>query len=499
LTSHRTIQKRKLLSICIICLTLFQVSFLSFSQQEADSLKSLLNSTKSDTLRLYVLNDLAKHHSQRGEYDKAHEYASEIISLSGKLLSSTHNSIEIETIKKNMGNAYNQIGYVFESKGNYPEALKNYFSSLEIRMLLNNKKNIAGSLGNIGNVYFAMGNYAEALKHYLKSLKIREEIGDKRGIANMSGNIGNLYYMQGNYEDAIKNHHSALKIREEIGDKQGLAYSYAGIGAVYATQKKFKEAIENHNEAIRISADLSDKRTLADEYNNLGVIYNHREEFDLALEKYKSSLELRNEMGDTAGIASSFINIGDIYIKMKNLSVAHEYLRKGLDLSLKTGNKDLIRSGYHSFTQLDSAKGDFRNAISNFKKYLLYRDSLNNEESTRKIVKAQMIYEFEKKEQVSKAEQEKKDMIMGQEKRKQKTTLTFIICGLLLVFLFTIFIYRSYLQKRKANIEITKQKELIEEKQKEIMDSIHYARRIQRSLLPTEKYIQKKIQQLKKS
>ncbi len=64
------------------------------------------------------------------------------------------------------------------------------------------------------------------------------------------------------------------------------------------------------------------------------------------------------------------------------------------------------------------------------------------------------------------------------------------VCGiLLLVLAFALFAYRSYLQKQKANIEITKQKHVIEEKQKEILDSIYYARRIQRSLLPNEKYI----------
>ena len=62
----------------------------------------------------------------------------------------------------------------------------------------------------------------------------------------------------------------------------------------------------------------------------------------------------------------------------------------------------------------------------------------------------------------------------------------------------TFFIFRSYQQKKKANELITKQrdevelqKQLIEEKQKEILDSIHYAKRIQLSLLPTEKYIDK--------
>lgn len=64
------------------------------------------------------------------------------------------------------------------------------------------------------------------------------------------------------------------------------------------------------------------------------------------------------------------------------------------------------------------------------------------------------------------------------------------VCGILLLVLsFAVFAYRNFLQKKKANIEITIQKEIIETKQKEILDSIHYAKRIQSALITSEKYI----------
>lgn len=45
--------------------------------------------------------------------------------------------------------------------------------------------------------------------------------------------------------------------------------------------------------------------------------------------------------------------------------------------------------------------------------------------------------------------------------------------------------------------KISAQKRVIEEKQKEILDSIHYAKRIQRSLLPSESYLERKINRKK--
>jgi flagellar biosynthesis/type III secretory pathway M-ring protein FliF/YscJ len=109
-----------------------------------------------------------------------------------------------------------------------------------------------------------------------------------------------------------------------------------------------------------------------------------------------------------------------------------------------------------------------------------------------------MQYEFDKKENATKAEQDKKDVIAKQEKQKQTLILYSVSSGLLLVIIFLIFIFRSYREKKQANIEIIKQKEIIETKQKEILDSIYYARRIQRSLLPSEKYLDRKLNQMKK-
>jgi hypothetical protein len=50
---------------------------------------------------------------------------------------------------------------------------------------------------------------------------------------------------------------------------------------------------------------------------------------------------------------------------------------------------------------------------------------------------------------------------------------------------------------QKARETITEQKRIIEEKQAEIVDSIHYARRIQGSVITSEKYIEKILKRLK--
>ena len=72
----------------------------------------------------------------------------------------------------------------------------------------------------------------------------------------------------------------------------------------------------------------------------------------------------------------------------------------------------------------------------------------------------------------------------------------FLVTGLIIVI--ALIALKLLHTNRKTNKILKAQKEIIEEKNKDITDSIYYARRIQRSLLPPEKYIQKSLDRLKK-
>ena len=67
-----------------------------------------------------------------------------------------------------------------------------------------------------------------------------------------------------------------------------------------------------------------------------------------------------------------------------------------------------------------------------------------------------------------------------------------------MVFFFTMFVLRTLSLTRKQKAIIEKQKELVEEKNNEILASIRYAKRIQDALMTSQKYIERNINRLKK-
>ena len=91
-------------------------------------------------------------------------------------------------------------------------------------------------------------------------------------------------------------------------------------------------------------------------------------------------------------------------------------------------------------------------------------DSLSNSEMRKLTVKKQLTYEFDKKQDAQKLEQAKKDAITSKELQRQKIMRNSFIVGFAFVLLLALIILKSYRQKRKATIEIIKQKRIIEEK-----------------------------------
>ncbi|MBA3970603.1 MAG: SpoIIE family protein phosphatase [Bacteroidetes bacterium] len=123
------------------------------------------------------------------------------------------------------------------------------------------------------------------------------------------------------------------------------------------------------------------------------------------------------------------------------------------------------------------------------------KDSINNETTRKSAVKKQLQYEYEKKtaaDSVLNMEKAKLEEVKyEQEISKQKMYTYSGIFGFALMLLVAGVSFNAYRQKQKANTVIALQKNIVEEKQKEILDSITYAQRIQSAILAKEGDIKK--------
>jgi tetratricopeptide (TPR) repeat protein len=428
--------------------------------------------------------------------------------------------------QQGIADCYNNIGIIHHAQGRYAEALESYQKALAIRERIGNQEGIATCHHNIGNIHYAQGRYAEALEAYQKALTIQERIGDQQGIAHCYNNIGAIHHAQGRYAEALESYQKALSIRERIGDQQGIATSYNNIGLIHADQGQYAEALESYQKALTIRERIGDQRGVAILYNNIGNIHRAQGRYAEALESYQKALTIRERIGDQQGVAILCNNIGIIHRVQGRYTKALEAFQKALAIAQPLGLQDYLDDIYLHLAQTDSALAAsglthlWKSAYLHHRLYAAYKDSVRNEESIRKQAQLESQYEYEKKTALLKAEQEKERALATAQLRQRETqrNLSLLALGIALIGLVTFAIlYRKIRQQRdliqkqsdeiqqknlaleqynaelkstnqaleESNRIIQQQAETLSQKNEEILDSIRYAERIQRAILPS--------------
>jgi tetratricopeptide (TPR) repeat protein len=145
---------------------------------------------------------------------------------------------------KGVSYSLHQIGMIYQDKGDYDAALKQYEKAKEISEKIGDIKGVSSSLHQIGRIYQERGDYDAALKQYRKSMEIKEKIGDIKGVSSSLHNIGAIYQDKGDYDAALKQYRKSMEIKEKIGDIAGAALSMAQIGTLYFKQNQFESALK---------------------------------------------------------------------------------------------------------------------------------------------------------------------------------------------------------------------------------------------------------------
>jgi serine phosphatase RsbU (regulator of sigma subunit) len=479
--------KNKLVLFSFVCLILTGQHV--FGQKGGiDSLLNVLKTAKEDTEKVKTQLNLSRKYRVKGDLDASKKTAEDALVLARKL-----------DYKKGEANAYNFIGIVYWGQANYSDALKNYSLSLDISKAGGDKKAAGNVYNNIALIYFNMGNYPEALKNHFASLKLREETSDKAGIAASYNNLANVYWNQGDTANALKNHFAAFKIRKEMNDSIGMAGSSINIGNMYDLMNQDSLALKYLYGGLELLAGKDHPQDVASAWDNIGTIYKEHGQFEEAQKSHLTSLAIRNSINDQDGIAASSLNLAALYIAWGKIAQVKPYLEKAYEISSVNGDKVNLKEYYLAYHELDSMTGNFSQALLHFKMFVLYRDSIINEKNTAESVQARMQYDYNKQNQADSiltVEKEAKEKLIQDQKLAEQQTYTYGgIIGFVLMLIVAGVSFRAYKQKRRANDLISEQKAMVEEKQKEILDSIHYAERIQRALLASKELLNQNLKE----
>jgi serine phosphatase RsbU (regulator of sigma subunit) len=436
-----------------VCLFFIFISVNCLAWNPVDSLRNLINSGRSDSLKIAVFVKYSFNYA--GEPETVLGLISEIV--------------------------------------NYNEKIAN-------------EKTRAFALRKIGIVYGKQGYFDKALEYTLRSATLFEKIKDYEGLAHCYNNIGGSYSNKGSltndplyYSRSIEYHLKCIRLRNEMGDTASqIQNSYNNIADVYLAKGDYKKALEYFNKAYVIYAKTAkglqglELITL-----NLGTVYLKMGLKEKKAEYYKKSLSFFQSLinhykketpGPSEYYAGALTNMGRVYFEIGKVNEGIDFLLHGFNMSVELKNKRQILEAAEQLVASFEKKSDFKQADEYLHIYNSIKDSLLNEKNKSSVEQMQALYQSSQKDRrIEKLNTDKE--IQDAKLYRQNVIIFSVIGGILVILILGFVLLSRYNLKKKANLQLTDAYGKIETKNRQITDSINYSKRIQNAILPSTEVI----------
>jgi serine phosphatase RsbU (regulator of sigma subunit) len=295
--------------------------------------------------------------------------------------------------------------------------------------------------------YWFRGEYDKGFEYLFSALKM----SDSSPSLSLGWNyyaLGVFYYDTRDLENSELYYDKALHVFATLNYLYGAARARTGLGTVAVQKDRFSEARALLTEAAATYREVSHASGLSRALNDLGMIEKRSKNYPAALELFEESAQLRRELQHYQGLITTYTEMGELYIWIGNYEVALELMNKALELAVEAGARQKRARLHKLLAEVYKQTGETEQALNHLESYYELTTGLMSDESTNNIKKIQSRFEKEKAEQIAEIE-------------------------------------------RLKNVELKAAYEIIERKNKDIEDSIHYARRIQQGILPSDENIGK--------
>jgi serine phosphatase RsbU (regulator of sigma subunit)/Tfp pilus assembly protein PilF len=382
----------------------------------------------------------------------------------------------------------NQISDLIDN-AEYELAQKKIDSLIILSKQINYTEGLAESFNLRGSINRDQSNLRDALDNFLSAIKLFEELKMPVKVAGIQNNLGLIYAEIKEYRTALAYYFKAEKINLSADYKGFLAINYNNIATCYQKLNQFHSAQTYLNKSLALRQEINDTMGMAMAYHNIGITHQLTDDNDSAVFFFNKSLSYLGNMNENMGHAYNYLELGNSYLQKKKLAEAEKYLLNALRISENNELEGLKVEIYKYLSEVYQHKNDYRKAFTFQNLYMSSKENIESGESKNEILKKELEYDFAKRQELQRKDAENKQAISNAEIQSQKKLTTGAVIALVILSGLIIIVLRSYNQKRKANYIISKQKELVEHKNKEILDSINYAKYIQTALLPSEKVI----------
>ena len=456
--------------LLLITLTFFQ-HFCYSQTKKMDSLKTELQNAKQDTTRIKIIAELCN----ICEVEDNLKYGEMGLNLAVKLISAAGNKEERKRLLKQKRFFRSVIKIYYKSKLKSSEYLEYMFANLQSDQESNDTLNCISDYRALSSFYhYTLHDKQNALKYLNLASELATRVNDKGQLASIYNDLG----LMENDSAIISGYlRKSFKLYIETGNKKDALIPLWNLGTRLGGNKNYAEALNVLNSVIKIARELKDSTEIKSAKFAIAGVYAQMGKEQEALELLFAGIK-GPDAGDSLFFIQSYLSIADIYKKKGNYSDAVYHLKLAAGIGKRHKIMGWLPRVYEELYSVEQKSGDWKGAFEHMELYNKLEDSLAGTEEIKKAAELKNDYE-----------QKQRDLLVEKEAEKQKIIRDSFIVGFALMLLLAGVSFNSYRRKQKSNKIISIQKTLVEEKQKEILDSIEYALRIQTAILPQQKIV----------
>lgn len=299
-----------------------------------------------------------------------------------------------------------------------------------------------------GRVYRDLGDAPQALEYLQKAIESTKDCTDYRLISRIYSQTGTLYLYQDTYDQALEVFRKVYQYCLSDKDSIGMVYSLRDIGRTFTTLNCADSALYYYKGALNYAEQIHNNHLVGVVQAELSGLYIQLEMYPEAF----TAIQCSNKYIKGHNIAPFYAILADYYYYTNQLDSATFYYTQTAsfdDLYQKQGS-------YKGLGNIARKKGQYKEAMEYFDKYLIYTDSIKDITNTETIRKMQSLYNYQLKEK--------------ENSKLQRQAANYKLWNILLVFslLSLVFLFIAYHQfrKKKEQQQLVKQ-ERIKQIQKE--------------------------------
>lgn len=334
-----------------------------------------------------------------------------------------------------------------------------------------NPQQAAFYLNKIAFIYWENGNVNEAIKYFLETVPLNEKIGNYTDVKAVYSNVALIYADMDRLDLTLEYFNKSLDARRKLNDKGELAAGLIDVAYIHTALNQNEKAVQLLDEALALSKEVNNPRLILNCLRLLSQNY--------------------DKMGNTAK-ANEYAGMFAVYEQqLSTQQLKTEYETKVVKSEADAERERMQRTQQALLMSLRELQA--KSTQDSLSYMLLQRqDSLKKaeEQARQRQTEIDLLNTDRKLKEAQISEQKAQSRI-------QRIIIFFTLVFLVVVIVSTIFIYRNYRDKKKANellnlqnVEIQKQRDQIQKQNENISKSINYAQRIQKALLPPQENLQ---------